>query len=170
MEKIIIVNEKDDILGYKERGTLNPEDIYRVSALWLINSKGDILLAQRSFNKNNDPGLWGPAVAGTNDENEDYASNMVKEMEEELGLTNLSIKQVFKNFKEGKHKHFTSWFVATFDQDISEFKIQEDEVEQIKWFPKEELKQEFQKFPEKFIVGLKEIFERFESLDNSTNI
>ena len=49
--KIVIVNENDEIIGSKERGTLNQSDIYRVSALWIQNSKGEILLAQRSFNK-----------------------------------------------------------------------------------------------------------------------
>ena len=72
--KIILVNENDEIIGYKERGTLDKEDIYRVSALWIQNSKGEILLAQRSFNKNNNPRKWGPAVAGTNDEGESYES------------------------------------------------------------------------------------------------
>lgn len=66
--KIIIVNENDEIIGHKARGTLEQLDIYRVSALWIKNSQGDILLAQRKFTKKHDPGKWGPAVAGTNDE------------------------------------------------------------------------------------------------------
>jgi len=49
--KIIIVNKNDKIIGYKERGTLKSSDIYRVSSLWIQNSQGKILLAQRSFNK-----------------------------------------------------------------------------------------------------------------------
>jgi len=49
--KIVIVNRKDEIMGYKERGTLNQPDIYRVSVLWIQNSKGEILLAQRALNK-----------------------------------------------------------------------------------------------------------------------
>ena len=53
---IIIVDEEDNIIGAKERGTLNTKDIYRVSSLRIINSLGEILLAQRSFDKKNDPG------------------------------------------------------------------------------------------------------------------
>ncbi len=55
--EIIIVNEKDEIIWYKKRWTLEKEDIYRVSALWLINSKWEILLAQRAFTKKHHPGM-----------------------------------------------------------------------------------------------------------------
>ena len=51
MSEVIIVDEKDNIISYKERKSISQKDIYRVSALWIMNSKGDSLLAQRSFNK-----------------------------------------------------------------------------------------------------------------------
>ncbi len=88
MSKIIVVDENDKEIGVKERSKITHDDIYRVSGLWLTNSKGEILLAQRSFNKprDNDPGKWGPAVAGTVDEDETYKENIQKEIKEELGL------------------------------------------------------------------------------------
>ena len=150
-EKIIIVNEDDEIIGSKERGTLSPTNIYRVSALWIQNSQGDILLAQRSFDKKNDPGKWGPAVAGTNDEGESYESNIVKEAEEEIGLKQNNFQKSFHHFRDGEHKHFTQWFFTTSDKKIEEFTIQKEEVEKIKWFTKEELLNELEKDPEKFL-------------------
>ncbi len=89
MTKTIIVNEKDKIIGSKERGTLTREDLFRVSALWVTNSKGEYLLAQRSFSKKHHPGKWGPAVEGTNQEGETYESNMIKETKGEIGLENI---------------------------------------------------------------------------------
>ncbi|MFA6422790.1 MAG: NUDIX domain-containing protein, partial [Candidatus Buchananbacteria bacterium] len=86
MAKIIIVNENDEAIGHKERNELDFSDIYRVSGLWITNLKGEILLAQRAFTKNHDPGKWGPAAAGTVEEGEDYETNILKEAEEELGL------------------------------------------------------------------------------------
>ncbi len=154
--KIVIVNENDEIIGYKERGTLNQSDIYRVSALWIQNSKGEVLLAQRSFNKKNNPGKWGPAVAGTNDEGESYESNIIKEAEEEIGLKNNHFQKSFHNKKNGKHKHFTQWFFALVDKNINEFTIQQEEVEKIKWFKKEELLKEINNFPDKFLKSIKD--------------
>lgn len=150
-EKIIIVNKNDEIIGSKERGTLNQSDIYRVSALWIQNSNGEILLAQRSFNKKNNPGQWGPAVAGTNDEGESYKSNIIKEAEEEIGLKNQKFQRSFHYFRDGEHRHFTQWFFALVDKRIEEFTIQEEEVEKIKWFTKEELLNELKNNSKKFL-------------------
>jgi len=154
--KIIIVNENDEIIGSKERGTLNQSDIYRVSALWIQNSNGEILLAQRSFNKKNNPGQWGPAVAGTIDEGESYESNIIKEAEEEIGLKNQEFQKSFHHFHDGEHKHFTQWFFALVDKKIEEFTIQEEEVEKIKWFTREELLDELETNPEKFLKVIPE--------------
>ncbi len=47
--QIPIVNEEDQLIGYKDRAAVQSNDIYRVSAVWITDSKGDILLAQRSY-------------------------------------------------------------------------------------------------------------------------
>jgi isopentenyldiphosphate isomerase len=159
--KIIIVNENDEVIGCKERGTLTQSDIYRVAALWIQNSKGEILLAQRSFNKKNDPGKWGPAVAGTIDEGETYESNIIKEAEEEIGLKSHHFQKSFYKLNDRKHKYFVQWFFALVDKDIDEFTIQKEEVEKIKWFTKEELLDELNNHPDKFLQSIKECIDFF---------
>ena len=158
MVRIIIVNESDEIIGYKERGILDKEDIYRVSALQVENSKGQVLLAQRKFTKKKNPGKWGPAVAGTNDEGETYESNIIKEAKEELGLVKFDLKVLGKKRinEENKSNFFGMRFSTIIDKDISEFKIQEEEVEQIKWFDKEELKKLIGENKEMFIPNIKD--------------
>lgn len=156
--KIQIVNDKDEIIGFKERNKLNYDrDIYRVSALWIINSEGKILLAKRAFNKKHNPGKWGPAVAGTNDEEETYESNIIKEAEEELGLKNIKPQKSMKDFKNGKYKHFTQWFVLKIDKDIKDIKYDKDEVAEIGWFTKEEILNLNSK---EILDGIKEIFDK----------
>jgi hypothetical protein len=34
---IPIVNDNDEIIGYKERKEIQTEDIYRISSLWVVN-------------------------------------------------------------------------------------------------------------------------------------
>jgi isopentenyldiphosphate isomerase len=152
MAKVIIVNKNDEIIGYKERDMLEPSDIYRVSALWIQNSKGDTLLAQRSLKKKNDPGKWGPAVAGTNEKGETYESNIIKEAEEEIGLSGHSFQEATK--PERFSGHFGQLFFVVVDKHASEFKIQESEVEQIKWFSRNELLEELKQNPEKFVKAV----------------
>ncbi len=59
---IPVVNEQDEIIGHKDREDRNTMDITRITALWLKNERGEVLLA---LAKTGDPGLWGPAVSGT---------------------------------------------------------------------------------------------------------
>jgi len=158
-KKIIIVNDKDEIIGYKERGTLEPNDIYRVSGLWIQNSKGEILLAQRSFSKKHDPGKWGPAVAGTNDEGETYESNIIKEAEEEIGLKDCHFEKLYYRMNQREHTYFVQSFFVVVDKEIEDFTIQKEEVEQIKWFTYEELEKELKDSPDNFLKSVKEYIE-----------
>jgi isopentenyl-diphosphate Delta-isomerase len=156
-EQTIIVNENDEIIGFKERSSLNKKDIVRISALWIQNSKGEILLAQRSFQKSTSPGKWGPAVAGTNEKGETYEQNMIKEAKEEIGLKGFKFEKAHKI--RNKENNFVQWF--TLKTDNYEFKLQKEEVEQVKWFKKEELKKEIKENPEKFTSSVKKNIDIF---------
>ena len=152
--RITIVNEQDEIIAHKERGTLTKEDIYRVSALWVTNTRGDILLAQRKFTKSHDPGKWSPAVAGTVDEGETYKQNIIKETEEEIGLKDIKPISGPKRRVTGEHNYFNQWYLLTIDVPAEALTIQEDEVEQVKWFTRTELERELQAHPENYLTGL----------------
>ncbi len=159
--KIIIVDENDNIIGYKNRDTLKKEEIYRVSALWITNSNREILLARRHHTKSHYPRKWGPAVTGTVEKSETYEDNITKEAEEELGLRNIKPKIGPKTKTDNKYHHFTQWYRLSIDKNINEFKIQEDEIEEIKWFSPEELIKQLHENPEEFIPTLKKYFELF---------
>ena len=152
--KVIIVNEQDEIVGYKTREELNAGDldkIYRVTALWLTNSKGEILLAQRKLTKKHDPGKWGPAAAGTLEEGDTYDSNIVNEIWEELGLKDLKLTKATKYRVSDYYNYFGQWYTATIDKPAGDFIIQEEEVEQVKWFTREELAQELKNNPQNYL-------------------
>ncbi|MFH1325233.1 MAG: NUDIX domain-containing protein [archaeon] len=138
--KIPIVNENDEIIKVKDREKLNyKKDIYRVSALWITNSKGKILLARRALTKKQNPGKWGPAVAGTVEDKETYESNIIKEAEEELELKNIKPKKGIKELVKGNYNHFTQWFYLKLDKDINNFSYSREEVAEIRWFTKKDV-------------------------------
>ena len=159
--KIIIVDKNDKIIKCKNRDDLNQTDIYRVSALWLKNSKGDILLAQRSFSKKHGHGKWGPAVAGTVDKGETYDINIIKESEEEIGLKNFEFKKIKKIRIRNKYNYFCQWYIIVLDKNINEFKIQKEEVENLKWFSVKELVKELNNNPDKFLKSIKDCIDWF---------
>lgn len=159
---IQIVNNDDQIIGYKPQSEVDSvKDIYRVSALWIINRKGDVLLAQRKLTKVHDPGKWGPAVAGTVEKGETYESNIYREAEEEIGLKGVKFQLGPKQRRYKPHNYFCQWFLVTLDRDVNEFKVQDDEVEKIAWMPKRELAEDFKNNPEKYIPSMSEIVKIF---------
>ena len=164
-QKITIVDEQDNVIGYKDREDLQHEEIYRVSALWITNTKGEILLAQRSLTKSHSPGKWGPAVAGTVEEGESYDSNIIKEAKEELGLENIKPTTGPKERVTRKLNYSVQWYLLNIDKPEAEFIIQKDEVEEVRWFSAEELKTEIKKQPDKFIETMNLLAELF--LDNN---
>jgi isopentenyldiphosphate isomerase len=148
-ELIIIVDEKDNQIGTKERSDIDESHIYRASGLWITNSKGEILLAKRNYDKKISPGCWGPAASGTVNMGETYEENLYKEAEEELGLTGLK----FKEFMHGRlgTNHFVKFFRLNADIYISDLKLQEEEVDSVAWFDPEDLKQRIKAHPEEFV-------------------
>ncbi|MCK5491238.1 MAG: NUDIX domain-containing protein [Candidatus Pacebacteria bacterium] len=151
--KIIIVDKNDKVIGLKDWEDLKNKDIYRVSALWIENSKGEVLLARRALSKSHDPNRWGPAVAGTLEEGETYDINIVKEAEEEIGLKNVKFQkgQKSKIMLVGRLRYFLQWYTVKMNQPLEKFKIQEREVAEVKWFSKEEIKKKIEENPDDFI-------------------
>lgn len=148
----IVVDEQDAIIGSKHWRDKSHQDIYRVSALWLTDAtSGDVLIAQRKWTKINDPGKWAEAVAGTNEESETYESNMVKEIAEEIGLTDIAITPGPKLYiDDGKHRFFCQWYIAAVDKNVTDITIQESEVEAVKWVAKDWLLQDVAEHPETY--------------------
>lgn len=162
MEQVIIVNENDEEIGSIPRIKISPKYFYRISSLWITNSKNEILIAKRALTKKSNPGKWGPAVAGTNAVGETYESNIIKEAEEEIGinLNDFNLKKSFKQKRISKqftNRYFNQWFCVKIDKKINEFKIDKKEVIEIKWIKKEELLNYFNKNPNNFVGSFKDM-------------
>jgi isopentenyldiphosphate isomerase len=156
--KIPIVDENDNLIEYMERSEAdkNKSLIYRVSYLWITDTEGNIFLARRAFNKNHNPGKWGPAVAGTVEEGETYESNIIKETEEEIGIKikDVNLKLGSKKRQKTDHNYFSQVFFLELPVGFNDFKIAKDEVAEVKWFSKEELKKELEENPDEFLKGI----------------
>lgn len=156
--KIQIVDEQDNVIGVKERtGVDYKTDIYRVSALWLTNSKGQTLLAKRAAVKGNDPGKWGPAVAGTIDEGETYDDNIYKEAIEEIGLGGAEFTKGKKTRITYPRNYFCQWYFVTIDREADTFIMQANEVDELEWVDIEQMKKELKVNPDKYVPAMQQI-------------
>jgi len=153
-DKVAVVDEQDNVLGIKLRDELTSQDIVRISLLWLENSQGEVLLQQRSLTKKIGPGQWGPAAAGTVESHETYLSNIIKEAEEEIGLTGFTPTEVGKRLRwepDGVFGRMFMFYKAKTDKDISEFVIEQGEVAQIKWVAKQQILKDIANSPKDYV-------------------
>lgn len=159
-EKSVIVDDKDDPIGFKKRAEIERDDIYRVSALWIVNNKEQILLAKRSATKTNDPGKWGPAVSGTVAQGEEYLDNILKETQEEIGIEigNYNFKEIDKIRTRDRHNFFCQWYLLKEDLDISKLVFQKDEVDELAWVNKDDFKKSLASNPEKYTIDMAKHF------------
>lgn len=151
-----IVNKNDELIGHCNRLERPAGAIYRVSALWIENSEYEVLLAQRGLTKKMHPGVWSTAVAGTVDKGETYEENILKETEEEIGITLTidDIVPIYKRFNDiPGNEYFSTHYLYLTDRDISEFTKEEGEVEALKWMPYDELEQDVREHPERYTPG-----------------
>ena len=159
--KIQSVDDQDQLIGVKERtNTDYGSEIYRVSALWLVNSKGQTLLAKRAAVKDKDPGKWGPAVAGTINEGETYDDNIYKEATEEIGLEGEEFTKGLKIHVTYPRNYFCKWYFVKLDRDTDSLTMQADEVDALEWVDIEQMKQELRSKPDKYVPAMKQIIDK----------
>lgn len=153
--KIPIVNEEDEIIEYKEIKDRDPsKDIARTSAIWLMNENGEVLISKRAKFKKLNPNLWGSSVTGVNEEGETYESNILKEVKEELGFDLREFSALYKELINDERVFFVQYFFAKIPKG-TQFTLQDEEVEEVRWISVADLEDWFKKTPEDFIPVFK---------------
>lgn len=103
----------------------------------IINEKNEILLQKRSRQKRTNPNKWG-ICGGKVDLNETPIDAGVRETLEEIGI-NLNKEELkFLSMDTNEKMHFTVYYIRK-NIDINECKLQEEELEEVKYFKIEEL-------------------------------
>ncbi len=142
---------------------------HRSSHLWLVNSRGQILLQRRHPAKETDPGRWDIAVAGHLSAGQTPLDALVREAREELGLVLEPAQLTFlearpKEYREGAFldREWQHLFVCLNDVDLGGLVLQADEVVDVRWMPWEEYRRIVaQGHPD--YVGRKEDWPAFEA-------
>lgn len=112
-------------------------NIYQQSGVVIINEDNQILLQKRSRFKRANPSKWG-ICGGKVNFGETTVEAGVRETLEEIGI--LLNKEEFKllSMDITEKVHFTVYYIRK-NVDINECKLQEEEVEELKFFNIEEL-------------------------------
>lgn len=84
-EPIEVVDEQCQTIGILARGEVHAKGLYhRAVHVFLFNSKGEIYLQRRSFDREENPGLWSSSASGHVNPGEVLYSAAKRELMEEL--------------------------------------------------------------------------------------
>ena len=134
-------NENRKKLGYdliRDVSVFKENEYHIVEEIWIINSKGEILLTQRSKNKKSNPLKW-ECTAGSILKGETSYQGALRELKEEIGL-NLNLKDLiyFGNKVDKTHHAIVDKWVVRKDINLSDLVFSDGEVQDAKYVTKEE--------------------------------
>ena len=133
-------NKTGKILTHVEARDINnvPNGCYiSVVGVVIINENDEILLQKRSRFKRANPSKWG-ICGGKVDLGETPLEAGIRETLEEIGILLNREELKFLTMDTNEKLHFTVYYVRR-NVDVNECKLQEEELEEVKYFKIEEL-------------------------------
>jgi len=94
-EILDVVDLQDNIISKAPRDYVHDHLLmHRSSHVLLFNYRDELFLQKRSLNKEECPGLWDASAAGHVESGEDYLHCAHRELEEELGVSHITLNKV----------------------------------------------------------------------------
>lgn len=128
---------------------------HRTSHVWIVrrkNNRVEILLQKRCKHKDSFPGCYDISSAGHIPSGDDFVPSALRELEEELGLViapkelidcGLHYKYVDQVFHGERFvdNQVSRVFLLWKDMEINEFNVQQEEIDEVRWFDFEKCKE-----------------------------
>lgn len=132
-------DERQNTGKIAKRGKLVGEGFYVIGVNnWIINSKGEILVQKMSRLKSNNPLKWS-STNGLREIGENSVDAVIRESSEELGIEIDKDKVKFVDSRIAGDSLIVDIFFTLMDVKIEDIKIQEEEVEEIRFVSPEDL-------------------------------
>lgn len=176
MEYIDIYDEKGNSLGVKKtKKEVHEQGFWHRSVhIWVINSKGEVLIQRRSPLVDNHPNEWDISSAGHVSAGENDITSALREVREEIGLKLTpenfiqigTVKQTSKRVGYINNE-INPVYIIKMDLKIDKIKKQEEEVSEVKFIPYQELRGIIESKDFSFVQHPEEYKLLFEFLDKN---
>lgn len=147
-EKFDVLNESGEFTGeVASREECHKKGLWhRAVYAFIIDDNKNVLLQKRSSTKKLWPNMWDVTVGGHVDSGEFGRQALIREVKEELGIeiNDDDIKYLVGSTSINEqgdiiNKHYNECYLITRNIDISDIKVQKEEVSEVKYFSEEEL-------------------------------
>ncbi|MEI7718752.1 MAG: NUDIX domain-containing protein [archaeon] len=156
-ELIDIFDEENKFTGVKKMKSEAHKDgsWHRVIRVWIYNSKGEVLIQLRAKDKLLYPNLWDISAAGHIGVGEEPITSCLREIKEEIGLDVKLEDLEFHDIQPARiltsamvNNELAYAYFLKFDGDIKQLKLQEEEVQEIKFISVDKLEEGLNMTPE----------------------
>lgn len=117
-----------------------PGDFHLVVHICIFNKKGQLLIQRRQPFKEGFPGRWDVTVGGSAVAGDTSSRAAEREVAEEIGLT-INLQGIQPHFSINFPEGFDDFYLLRQEVDISQLKLQESEVAEVRWASKEEVEE-----------------------------
>ena len=163
MEKVILVDEKDNELGTMEKMEAHEKGcLHRAFSVFVFNSNGQTMLQRRAKSKYHGGGLWSNTCCSHPRIGEPVLDAAKRRLHEELGFV-CDLKELYwfiykTDVDNGLVEHeLDHVFVGRFDGQPNP---NSEEVWETKWVSLEALKEDMSKNPQSYTFWFKKIMEK----------
>ncbi len=144
IEYFDVLNEKGRYINKVEtRDTCHRNSLWhKAVALFIINSKNQVLLQKRSKTKKIWPSKWDMTAGGHVLAGEFGFEAVIREPQEEIGVNIQKNDLTFLGCtisNDKNNKHFNEFYIVNTELDETKLKLCLEEVEEVKWVEKEEI-------------------------------
>lgn len=154
---IVLVDKDNKVLGTAPKLAAHSANtpLHRAFSLFLFNSRGELLLQQRSGKKKTWPLIWSNSCCGHPMLNESNAEAVKRRVEFELGIRLDDVEEILPNFSYKAEMNgiveneICPVFVGFTDKKPA---INKDEVENIRWVKWQDFLREINDHPGKYSI------------------
>lgn len=137
-EDVVLVNENNEVVGTAKKDTIHSSHtpLHRGFSLFIFNNEGQLLLQQRSHQKQTFPLAWSNSCCGHPGLKETLEDAAKRRVKDELGLTISEPEVVLPDFRYQAEQHGikeNEFCPVLIGLTNAEPKINPDEVEKTRW-------------------------------------
>ena len=167
MEKVILVNQEDEVLGSMEKMEAHRTgSLHRAFSVFIFNKNNELLIQQRAIEKYHSGGIWTNSCCSHPQPNEKIIDAGKRRLIEELGFST-PLKAEFSfiyraELDQGLTEHELDHVLTGSYEEIPDFN--KEEVMAVKYVSMSDLENHISSNPEEYTEWFKIIFQRVKNL------